>query len=391
MSKQCTPFVERMSVLVFSPRSISHSKAGGAERYLHEIVTRIKGKGVKLLVISSTDRRGGHKIANYPEHIVARKELFLPISLVRCMKIAMQFDLYIENVSKFPTIWPLIFSKLFSKPLLVIVHHVHSRILFKELPWPIALLLYVYEILSLKIYSLFTTLVITVSESSRKELIKLGFPREKIVIIPPGHFSKESMVCSSNSKAEYPLVVYVGRVKRYKRVDELVKAMSIIKTVIPSVRYVIAGNGDHDVYRDLKELAKKLGLDKDIEFKEAISEEEKVRYLERAWVYVMTSMKEGFGISALEAQACGTPVVGYRIPGLIDSVRDGETGFLVPDGDRVALAKAVLRILTDKELREEMSRKAKLFASNYSWESSAEKFLKLVSELAHSMLSKRVG
>ena len=389
MSKQSTSFIEHMNVVIFSPRSISHSKAGGAERYLHEIITRIKG--VKLLVISSTDRRGGRKIANYPEYIVTRKEFFVPISLIKCMKIAMQFDLYIENISKFPTIWPLIFSKLFSKPLLVIVHHVHGKTLFKELPWPIALLLYIYEIFSLKIYTLFATLVITVSETSRKELIKLGFPREKIIIIPPGHFSKKSIIYSSTSKAEYPLVVYIGRVKRYKRVDELVKAMSIIKTVIPSVKCVIAGSGDHNVYKELKELAKKLGLDKNIEFKEAISEEEKAKYLEKAWVYVMTSMKEGFGISALEAQACGTPVVGYKIPGLIDSVKDGETGFLVPDGDRAALAKTVLRVLMDKELRVEMSRKAKLFASNYSWESSAEKFSTLISELAHSKLSKKVS
>jgi len=389
MSKQNTSFIEHMNILIFSPRSISHSKAGGAEKYLHEIITRIKG--VKLLVISSTDRRGDHKIANYPEYIVTKKEFFIPISLVKCMKIAMQFDLYIENISKFPTIWPLIFSKLFSKPLLIIVHHVHGKTLFKELPWPIALLLYIYEILSLKIYSLFTTLVITVSESSRKELIKLGFPREKIVIIPPGHFSKESIICSSTSKAEYPLVVYIGRVKRYKRVYELVKTMSIIKTVIPSVKCIIAGKGDHNVYKELEELAKKLGLDKNIEFKEDISEEEKAKYLEKAWVYVMTSMKEGFGISTLEAQACGTPVVGYKVPGLIDSVKDGETGFLVPDGDRVMLAKAVLRVLMDKELRVEMSRKAKLFAYNYSWESSAEKFLALISELAHSKLSKKVG
>jgi len=361
-----------INVIVFSPRSASNSRAGGAEKYLHEVITRIVK--AKFLVVSSSEREGDHKATSYSEYIVSKNELFFPMNLIKCVRLAKHFDLITENVSKFPTIWPLILSKLYSKPFVIIVHHIHGKMLFRELPLPIALLLYIYEILSLKIYALFATLVITVSESSRKELIKLGFPQDRIKVVPPGHFSKRETIFLDISKASYPLVVYVGRVKRYKRIGDLIKAISIVKKVVPNVKCVIAGNGDSKVYEELKELTRSLGLNSNVEFRGPISEEEKIRYLKKAWVYVMTSVKEGFSIGALEAQACGTPVVGYEIPGLVDSVKNGETGFLVPDGDYVALAEAMIRILLNEELRLEMARKAMLSASNYSWELSAEKF-----------------
>jgi glycosyltransferase involved in cell wall biosynthesis len=104
-----------------------------------------------------------------------------------------------------------------------------------------------------------------------------------------------------------------------------------------------------------------------------LGEAEKRDVLRRAWVHVLTSPKEGWGISNLEAAACGTPSVASDSPGLRESVRDGETGILVPHGDVVALADALGSLLRDEELRSRMGRQARAFAESFSWDASADR------------------
>jgi glycosyltransferase involved in cell wall biosynthesis len=88
-------------------------------------------------------------------------------------------------------------------------------------------------------------------------------------------------------------------------------------------------------------------------------------------VHVLTSPKEGWGISILEAAACGTPTVASDAPGLRDAVRDGETGLLAPHGDVDALADRLERLLADADLRERMGAAARRFAENLGWDASA--------------------
>jgi glycosyltransferase involved in cell wall biosynthesis len=169
--------------------------------------------------------------------------------------------------------------------------------------------------------------------------------------------------------------VYIGRIKKYKRLDHLLKAFAIVKEMAPNASCIIAGKADEKVLLQLEKLAKRLGIERNVSFKTDISEVQKRELLTKAWVYVISSTKEGFGISALEAQACGTPVVGYAIPGLVDCVENGVTGFLVRNGDYKALAQAMKFLFLNKEIRLKMSKNAIARASNFKWEISAEKFL----------------
>lgn len=369
-----------MKILVFNPRSITCSRAGGAEVYAHEIFNRIALSGHKIFVASSSDKGGDCKYvnANYLENVYSKDELFFPLSSIRCAKLCYYFDVVIENVSKFPIVWLLLLSKLLSKPFIAIVYHIHGKTLFKELPPPLAFIFYMYEAFSLKLYSLLRAPIVAVSRSTKRELMKLGFPSERISVVSCGvslKFKDNSM-----TKSEEPLLAYVGRVKNYKRLDHLIKALEIVVRKVPNVRCVIAGKGDDKVYSKLKALAKRLGAEANIRFEGEIDEKRKLEILKKAWVYVMPSMKEGFSISSLEAQAYGTPVVGYRIPGLVDSVKDGVTGFLVNEGDYRALAEAILHLLLDEELRTRASRNAFRWTLNFSWDRSAEKFLKVLTK-----------
>lgn len=376
MKKDCSEPCKARTLLIFSPRSITCSRAGGAEIYVHEIMNRIALKGYKIFIVSSSDRRNksDRLKLNYEEIIVSRNELLFPFAFLKFVKQIKNFDIIIENVSKFPILWPLFLSKIFRKKFLIIVHHIHGETIFKETPWLISSLLYFYELLSLGLYSFFKSFVVTVSESTKQELVRLGFTETQILIAECG--ANLSEACQNSIiKSKEPLIVYVGRVKRYKRVDDLIKAISIVRQKEPNIKCIVAGKSDEKMYKKICSLTDALGLKDVIKFEEKISEERKLEILKSAWVYVTPSMKEGFGISVLEAQSLGVPVVGYKVPGIVNCVKDKVTGILVPDGDFEALANAILVLIKNEKIRHKMSNYAKMWASRFNWESSAEKFL----------------
>ncbi len=136
------------------------------------------------------------------------------------------------------------------------------------------------------------------------------------------------------------------------------------------VRLVIAGQGDHA--GALARLRDELGLGGVVDMPGFVDENTKRELLRRAWVHVLTSPKEGWGIVNIEAAACGTPTVASDSPGLRDSVIDGVTGLLVPHGDVDALAAALTRVLRDDRLRHELSEQARQFATRFTWERSAD-------------------
>jgi glycosyltransferase involved in cell wall biosynthesis len=135
-------------------------------------------------------------------------------------------------------------------------------------------------------------------------------------------------------------------------------------------RLLIAGKGDDEPR--LRQRTSRLGLGDAVSFLGFVSEEEKRTLFRRSWVHLLTSPKEGWGITVLEAAACGTPTVASDAPGLRDSVRDGVTGLLVPHGDVDRLTAALEGLLEDPERRRAMGRAARTFAQGFSWDRTAD-------------------
>jgi glycosyltransferase involved in cell wall biosynthesis len=111
------------------------------------------------------------------------------------------------------------------------------------------------------------------------------------------------------------------------------------------------------------------------------SQAEVVELLRRAWVVASPSVKEGWGLTMLEGNACGTPAVATRVPGLVDAVRDGETGLLVPYGDPPALARALIRVLSDSVLRSRLILGGLAFAATFTWDRTAAEALALARQV----------
>ena len=216
------------------------------------------------------------------------------------------------------------------------------------------------------------TPVVTVSESSKKELVKFGMASERVQVI---YNAIDHKTLEPGVKYEKPLIAYVGRLKKYKRLNHLLEAFRLVKRRIPEVRLIIAGRGD---YTDLETSVKRLELEAWVSLRGEVSEVEKLDILQKSWIFVTPSMKEGWGVAVLEANACGTPAIAYDVPGLRDSIRDGKTGLLVPDGNIVALNDAIVKVLSNSEFRGKLSQNALKWASSFSWDTSVGQFTQLL-------------
>ena len=361
-----------MKILAQNWRDIKNSEAGGAEIHLHEILKRFVNKGHEVVLISSKYRgcKNYENVDGIKIIRIGNKYLFNFIFFWYFIKFRNEdYNIVIDDVSKIPLCMPFYVKK---KPVIAIVHHIHGKTLFRELPLFMALYVYLMERILIPIFYK-KSIMITVSESTKNELIKFGIPPKNIHVIYNGIDNRFSLGNKSNA----PHVLYFGRVKKYKRLNYLIKAFKYIKEKIPEAQLVIAGKGDN--YKELIELSKELGIFDSINFVGEVSEEEKVKLLQKAWVFVTPSEKEGWGITVIEANACGTPCIAYDVPGLRDSIINGKTGILVKeDGNIKALAEAIVKILLDEELREKLSKNAIEWAKRFSWDRSAEEFEKVI-------------
>jgi glycosyltransferase involved in cell wall biosynthesis len=177
-----------------------------------------------------------------------------------------------------------------------------------------------------------------------------------------------------------PTILYLGRLKPYKRIDLLLRAFAALRPHVTDARLSIAGRGEDDAR--LRELAVQLELGESVVFEGFVDETRKRQLLQEAWVCATPSLMEGWGISVIEANACGTPAVAFDVPGLREAIVDQVSGVIVSaEGDLVGgLATALRAVLTDARLREALARGAVERAASFSWEAATDAMLAIVSQ-----------
>jgi glycosyltransferase involved in cell wall biosynthesis len=173
------------------------------------------------------------------------------------------------------------------------------------------------------------------------------------------------------------VVLCVGRVRRYKRVDHAIRAIKRVREQIAGARLVVVGEGRDEAR--LKGLARAAGVQDAVEFAGRVSEQEKVDWIRRSALLLSTSAKEGWGLTVIEANACGVPAVAYDVPGLRDSIRP-DTGCLVASGDVAKLAEAVMALLNDEPRRQECCRRAVAWAARFTWDRCAAETLEALQD-----------
>jgi glycosyltransferase involved in cell wall biosynthesis len=273
-----------------------------------------------------------------------------------------RFDAVIEDINKLPFFAP----RWAGVPVLAVVPHLFGTTVFAETGPLQAMYVVAHEALLPAVYG--RTPFLAISESTREDLVRRGIARARIDVVHCG--LDHERYRPSAPKADRPVVAFLGRLRKYKGVDFLLDAFADVRRTLPDAELWIVGDGPHRGV--LERRAQRLGLGDSARFFGYVPAAEKVARLSAAHVSVCPSPKEGWGLTVVESNACGTAVVASRSPGLVDSVRDGETGLLVPHGDARALTEALKSVLTDASLRAGLEQKGLAWAGTFTWERCAD-------------------
>jgi glycosyltransferase involved in cell wall biosynthesis len=372
-------------VLAVNWLDLENPQAGGAEIHFFEIFKRFVGAGDVVTLVCSGWKGAAPRttIDGIEVRRVGGRHTFAALGrrAVREALASAPYDVVVEDVNKLPLYLPTL-TRL---PSYTIVPHLFGGTAFQEASFPVATLVWLAERPISWVYR--RSAFHAISESTRDELVQRGVDVKAIRVIYPGVDAEWFTPDGATPRAEVPTFLYVGRLKRYKGIDMALRAMEGVRARYPEAVLQIAGHGS-DRAR-LAALVDALGLGNSVQFLGFVDEEEKRRLLRQAWAHVFPSVKEGWGISNVEASACGTPAIAADSPGLRESVIHEQTGLLVPFGDPEALASAMIRVAGDTEFRDRLGVGGREFAVGLSWERTADQTRAHVLETASASRKER--
>ncbi len=252
-------------------------------------------------------------------------------------------------------------------PHVSLIHHIHRSHYADELGLRGRIAAFMLETVPLRtLYR--RSQFVTVSRSSAAAIAAHGVPPEQIAVSYNG---VESQAFGPGERAEEPTLIYLGRLKRYKRIEALFDVLE----AIPNAVLDIVGAGGHR--RALEAEVAERGLTDRVRFHGHVDEPIKVALLQRAWVHVTASPREGWGLNVMEAAACATASVGIAEGGLKESIMHAQTGLLAKDAEELAVMTK--RVVDDPELRELLGKAALERARALTWDRSAETTLAVLS------------
>ncbi|MFD7847783.1 glycosyltransferase family 4 protein [Nocardia sp. NPDC059764] len=358
-------------VLLLCWRDTGHPQGGGSERYLEQVGAQLAARGVKVtlrtagypgaarreLVNGIEISRGGGRFTVYPRALAA-----IALGRVGLGPLGgLRPDAVIDTQNGIP-----FFARtVTAAPTVVLVHHGHRE------QWPVAGKLvgrigwWIESRLSPRVHR--GDQYLTVSLPSAEELTALGVDAPRIAVVRNGAEPIPECVPAGDESARtpHPSIVVLSRLVPHKQIEDAMAAVAGLRDSIPGLHLDVVGGGWWD--ENLRAHARELGIADAVTFHGHVDEDEKHRLLARAWVHVLPSRKEGWGLAVIEAAQHGVPTVGYRSSrGLTDSVVDGVTGLLVDDSAQ--LTAAVGELLRDSEARTVLGEKARARAREFSWE-----------------------
>jgi glycosyltransferase involved in cell wall biosynthesis len=352
--------------LILNERDPRHPKAGGAEVHVAEIFERLAARGHRIAMATSSFPGGAARetLRGVEIRRVGALPAYYPAAAWHCAREtrAGRFDVVVECLNKLPFLAPL-YSRA---PVLGLCHHLFGEAAFLQVAWPVAATVYGVEKLIPRVFR--GSRFAVISESTRDDLVARGVPADTIEVHHPGIRWPSEPPQPLSKRARR--IVYVGRLEAYKNVDLLVRALARLSPRFPDAELWVVGQGSQRPR--LERLAQEQGVAARVHLPGFLSDDERDRLLAGARVSACPSAKEGWGLTVIEAGALGTPTVASDAPGLRDSVRDGETGFLVPVGDEAALADRIGRLLEDDALLQRLSDAAQAYARRFDWERATD-------------------
>jgi len=362
------------SILVLNERDPEHPKAGGAEVHVAEIFSRLADRGHRIHWLASGFRGGARRAILDGMHLercgaLPRYYGGMPMRVRRACS-EWSIDLVVDCLNKVPFHAPLYAGR----PVLALCHHLFGEVAFQQVAWPIAAGVFLAERGLATVYR--SSLFVAISESSRDDLVTRGIAPERIRLSHPGIRRPERKV---QPEAPRPCrITYLGRLERYKRVDVLLEAAAALVDRFPELEIVVIGRGPERLR--LEQQAGALGLAHRVCFTGFVEDAERDALLAETRTCVFASEKEGWGLTVIEANALGTPVVASDVPGLRDSIRHEQTGLLVPAGEVSAFVEALGRLLAEDAFSLEVRRAAYEWSRRFDWSRAADEMEAAIEE-----------
>jgi glycosyltransferase involved in cell wall biosynthesis len=338
-------------------RDLANRRAGGSEVLVDRLAAGMTARGDEVTLLAggpnaerayTVVRSGG----TYTQFLRA------PVKYWRSLRDA---DLVVEVCNGMPFFTPM----WCGKPQICLVNHVHTDLWRMMFPRPVAAFGVFAESTVLP-WAHRENLFLTVSNSTADALRDIGINDDRIRQICNGVMQPDPLT----PRSARPLFLALGRLTEYKRIDMLLRLWERVRQVTGGT-LVIAGDGP-----ERQRLSAQAG--DDVVFAGRVSEEEKHRLLCSAWMLLHPALMEGWGIVIAEAAIRGTPAIGFDVPGLRDSVVNGETGILVKNEGQFASAWAALAL--DRERTEVMGHQARIRAEQLHWSLAVEGFAAVADE-----------
>jgi glycosyltransferase involved in cell wall biosynthesis/O-antigen/teichoic acid export membrane protein len=345
-------------ILVLADRDWTHPQGGGSGANLREQAVRWVAAGNRVTIVCCSypgapelERDGDLTI-----HRVGGRSTVFPRAIWRQWRgLVPDADVVLEIVNGVTFLTPL----WLRTPRLVLVHHIHRRHYIEEMGRRRGrIAAFLLETLPLRLLYR-DARFLTVSESAAAEIAEHGVPAESIEVVRNG----VDLVPAGDPRANRPTLLYLGRLKRYKRIELVLDALE----QVPEARLEIAGDGEHRAELE-REVARR-GLGDRVRLHGHVDEQRKRELLTSAWVNVTASSNEGWCLTVMEAAACGTPSVAIAEGGLRESIVHEQTGLLAERPDQ--LGDAIARVVADDELRARLGERARVRASEFDWDHTA--------------------
>jgi len=353
-------------------RDVKNPDAGGSEVHMHEIGSRwVKSGHAVTLLVSSFGRGSKEELVDGVDIRRTGNKLTVYLGIIKNLLTSRKlndYDVIFESINTIPFFAP-IFSKI---PVVGQIYSIENKsVLLQEASPSMIPLASVAYLLSSAIPRVYKKCeVTTISNASKEALESEGFSSERIHVAYPGLSNSWLEIIRKQGWIERPnhSIVYLGRLKKYKGVQDLLHAIPAMRKKIPGIKLRIVGKGDYEPI--LRSLVNSLGIEQNVEFCGFVSERKKARILSESSLYVCTSLDEGgWTIAAVEAMSAGVPVLVTKSQ--IDVIGDGRTGRLLRSSDPETIAENAVDLLQDRNAWSILSKNSIDFSKRFNWDNTA--------------------
>lgn len=364
-------------VLILNWRDAWHPEGGGSEIYVLQVAQRLRDDGIR--VTQMTARYPGSAAREEIDGIeYVRRGGHISIYLWTALMLLTRRFGRIDSVLEVQNGMPFLATLFTRARVVVLVHHVHREQWSVVGPVLARVGWFMESVAAVRLNR--GNRYLAVSQITRRELIDLGVDAHAIDVayngLPPVPTYQDP------GKTSHPSLVVLSRLVPHKQIDHVISMLPGLLRTYPDLRLTILSSGwwhDH-----LTELVAGLGLQDRVTFAGHVDDERKYAELARAWVHLMPSLKEGWGLSIVEAARAGTPSIAYHhAGGVTESILEGVTGLLATD--RTDFEQQVHRLLDDQELRDQLSEKARVRSEHFTWEAAAERVRGALFDETHAL------